>query len=251
MSDPILITGATGKIGRMLVRHFLESGNVVIATSRSTANLAALTVFPAAKDKLITVCADLGRAGGADHLTERLAAENLFPAALINNARDIDNLALEADGRASREAWLAEFELGVIAPYELAWQLAHQPTSTLSSVVNIGSMYGVVAANPSLYDDPLHQSPVHYGVVKAALIHLTKELSVRLAAKSIRVNTVSFGGIAGRADTDFHERYAKFTPLGRMLREDEVAGAIQFLISDAASGVTGHNLVVDGGWTAW
>jgi NAD(P)-dependent dehydrogenase (short-subunit alcohol dehydrogenase family) len=126
-----------------------------------------------------------------------------------------------------------------------------QKNSQLRRVVNIGSMYGTVAANTHLYTDPVGQSPLHYSVAKAALSHLTKELAVRLSKNSIQVNCVAFGGVEGRVDDAFKQRYAQLCPMGRMLREDEVVGPVDMLLSDKCSGVTGHTLAVDGGWSIW
>ena len=123
--------------------------------------------------------------------------------------------------------------------------------SRLAKVINIGSQYGLVAVNPHLYSDLSSQSPIHYGVAKAALVHLTKELSVRLASKQIYVNCVAYGGVEGRVNVDFQERYASLCPIGRMLNEDDLNGPIEFLLSDSSSGMTGHTLTVDGGWTLW
>mgnify|MGYP003739618353 FL=1 len=125
--------------------------------------------------------------------------------------------------------------------------LTNLPDSRLSSIVNISSMYGIVAPNPLLYDDGLKNSPVHYGVCKAALIHLTKELAVRLAPRNIRVNAISFGGVEGRVDEAFKSRYARLCPLGKMLTEEDLGGSVEFLASEQSRGITGHNLVVDGG----
>jgi NAD(P)-dependent dehydrogenase (short-subunit alcohol dehydrogenase family) len=248
----ILVTGATGKIGRALVRHFLTKGWTVIATSRSADKLAALASETGeSSQRLFGFTVDLAAQGSIHDLATDLAVKRLYPTVLVNNARDIGNLAVGGDGRPTRESWNGEFALGVVAPYELAWTLAHQNGSRLVAIVNIGSMYGIVAANPSLYVDPIRQSPIHYGPVKAALVQLTKELAVRLAPRGIRANAISLGGVEGRTDKEFHERYATLCPLRRMLREDEVAGAVEFLATNTASSMTGHNLVIDGGWTAW
>jgi NAD(P)-dependent dehydrogenase (short-subunit alcohol dehydrogenase family) len=108
-----------------------------------------------------------------------------------------------------------------------------------------------VAANPGLYENPASQSPLHYGVAKAALAHLTRELAVRLAPAGIQVNCIAFGGVEGRVDAEFRQRYAKLCPLGRMLNEGEVAGPVDMLLSDHFTAMTGHVLAVDGGWTIW
>ena len=123
--------------------------------------------------------------------------------------------------------------------------------SKLKNIINVSSIYGMVAPTPGIYKDFEKESPINYGVAKAALIQLTRELAVRLADKNIRVNSISYGGVEGRADKNFKKRYGQFCPDGRMLRRDEVYGAISFLLSEASSGMTGHNLVVDGGWTIW
>jgi hypothetical protein len=102
-----------------------------------------------------------------------------------------------------------------------------------------------------LYSDAVNQSPLHYGVAKAALQQLTRELAVRLANRDIQVNCVAFGGVEGRVDDAFKQRYAQLCPMGRMLREEEVVTPVDMLLSDGCSGVTGHTLAVDGGWGIW
>lgn len=175
----------------------------------------------------------------------------LEPDSLINNARSLSSLRVGELGITAREDFLAEFSLGVIVPYELVMALAFRPLSKLRSVVNIGSIYGSVAPNQNLYEDPVRQSPIQYGVSKAAVAHLSKELAVRLAPKGIRVNCVALGGVEGRADERFKSRYGSLCPAGRMLNEDEVSGPVDMLLSQCGAGVSGHVLLVDGGWTAW
>ncbi len=79
----------------------------------------------------------------------------------------------------------------------------------------------------------------------------TKNLAVQLAKLNIRVNSISYGGVEGRASKEFKERYARLCPIARMLKIKEVVGAVEFLATDMSSGMIGHNLIIDGGWTIW
>jgi NAD(P)-dependent dehydrogenase (short-subunit alcohol dehydrogenase family) len=248
----ILVTGGTGKFGHALVSHFLTAGDCVIATGLTDESLERLRAeYPDAGDKLSGIKADLTESGAIATLIDQLNAQDLSPDCLVNNARSISFLKIDQNGLVSRENFANEYLLDVIVPYELTMALMMQKGSQLRRVVNIGSMYGTVAANPHLYIDPIHQSPLQYSVAKAALAHLTKELAVRLAGKDIQVNCVAFGGVEGRVDEAFKQRYAQLCPMGRMLRVDEVVGPVDMLLSDKCSGITGHILAVDGGWGIW
>jgi NAD(P)-dependent dehydrogenase (short-subunit alcohol dehydrogenase family) len=248
----ILITGGSGKFGRLLVRHFLSQDDTVIATARSTFTLSDMNSAHADHGaRFIGVACDLSEDHAAAELAEVLARDGLHPDCLVNNARSLSYLKIQDDGRVSRENFAGEFLLDVIVPYELTMALAGQDGGRLRRVVNIGSQYGSVAANPEIYDNPAIQSPLHYGVAKAALAHLTRELAVRLAPAGIQVNCIAFGGVEGRVDMEFRQRYAKLCPLGRMLNESEVPGPVDMLLSDHFTAMTGHVLAVDGGWTIW
>ena len=118
-------------------------------------------------------------------------------------------------------------------------------------IINIGSIYGVVSADPGIYGDSGLNSPEVYAASKGGVIQLTRYLAIHLAKYNIRVNTISPGGIFNNQPEEFLEKYARKSPLSRMARADELKGALVFLASDASSYVTGHNLMVDGGWTAW
>jgi NAD(P)-dependent dehydrogenase (short-subunit alcohol dehydrogenase family) len=118
------------------------------------------------------------------------------------------------------------------------------------SIVNFGSTYGVQAPDFSVYRHAeMPPSPAHYSASKGGILNLTRYLASELGERGIRVNAVSPGGVFDEQDPTFVERYEANTPLGRMATPDDVAGAVVYLVSDAASYVTGHNLVVDGGWT--
>jgi NAD(P)-dependent dehydrogenase (short-subunit alcohol dehydrogenase family) len=248
----ILITGGSGKFGRILVSHFLAQGDTVIATARSEQSLSEMKSSHASHgERFIGVTCDLSAERAAERMIEFLTNDSIHPDCLVNNARSLNYLKMQENGRVSRENFTGELLLDVVAPYELTMALAGQPGGRLRHVVNIGSQYGSVAAHPGLYDAPATQSPLHYGVAKAALAHLTKELAVRLAHAGILVNCIAFGGVQGRVNAEFKQRYANLSPLGRMLNEDEVAGPVDMLLSDHFSAMTGHVLAVDGGWTIW
>ncbi len=245
----ILITGGTGKLGKHLVRHFLALGWEVGFTSTRPAGVSGLRADLGSPGALHGFVLDLADRDSIDSLVDSVKQEMTGVDFLVNNARSLDGLKIQPDGLTDRDDFLQELLIDVVAPYELTMKLAE--LERLRGVVNIGSMYGVVAPNLALYEDPASQSPVQYGVAKAALIQLTRELAVRLASRQVRVNCVAYGGFEGRVDQAFLDRYAKLVPNGRMLREDEFSGPIEFLCSDASSGMTGHTLSVDGGWTAW
>lgn len=253
-SRTILITGGTGKIGSQLVKHFLGKGFTVIFTSRSESNIKFLfqKLNSCHQDQqLYGIPVDLEKEDSSKEILEFLSDNKIWPDSLINCARNINHLKLGQNSMPSRASWFGEFLLDIIVPYELSMALVYHKNSELKNIINIASIYGVVAPNPTLYNNPEKESPIHYGIAKAALIHLTKELAVRFSGKGVRVNAISYGGVEGRVTEDFQERYAKLCPMGRMLKEEEVIGVADFLISDMSIGMTGHNLVVDGGWTVW
>ena len=123
------------------------------------------------------------------------------------------------------------------------------------SIVNIASIYGMVSPDQSLYQyrrdrGEVFYKPVAYSASKSALYNLTRYLAAYWGGKGVRVNTLTLGGVYNNQDPKFLERYNPKVPLGRMADVNEYNGVVQFLLSDAASYVTGSNIVADGGFTA-
>lgn len=118
------------------------------------------------------------------------------------------------------------------------------------SIVNIASIYGVVGNDFTLYEEFGGTSPAAYSAIKGGIINLTRYLSSYYGRKGIRVNCVSPGGIFDNQHPSFIARYEAKVPMGRLGNPDDIAPAVSFLLSDEAKYITGHNLIVDGGWTA-
>ena len=118
-------------------------------------------------------------------------------------------------------------------------------------IINIGSIYGLVSGDPRVYTDCSRNTSEVYAASKAGVIQMTRYWAVHLAPYNIRTNSISPGGVFNHQGEDFVANYAYRTPMGRMANEDELNAALLFLASDASSYINGHNLVVDGGWTAW
>lgn len=252
MRRTIIITGATGKFGKILVKNFLKKGDIIIAVGRSKKKLNQLKIYENNKNQnLFLVCADLMKSNTIIKIIKIIKKFELKPDTIINNARNLDYLKLDKNDKTNSINFLNEFKLGVVVPYQLVMSLVEAFKGSFRNVVNIGSIYGSVAPNVKLYKNFNKESSIQYGVTKSALEHLTKELSVRLAKNLVRVNCAAFGGIEGRADKLFKKRYSQLCPSGRMLTEEEIFGPIEMLISNKTSGVTGHVLMIDGGWTVW
>lgn len=251
MIETILITGGTGKFGRQFVKHFATKGWQVLFTTTSQDNANELIRMVGNDCCLVPLIVDFTKPQAVQEITNRIQDSGYTVNHLVNNARSLIFLQTDSLGQTSREDFLAEYLMDVIVPYELSMQLFNVQPNELRTITNIGSQYGIVAANPALYEDYPRQSPIQYSVAKAALIHLTKELAVRFSDFDIRVNCIAYGGVSGRVDDSFEARYAQLTPSGRMLSESDLIGPLDFLVSENCNAINGQTIQADGGWTLW
>jgi 3-oxoacyl-[acyl-carrier protein] reductase len=217
----------------------------------------------------------------ADTSTERLqAASKAIPAAALLGVLEMDVTQSESVKQAfaqiatkgSLDVLINNAGIGVFTPF---WEreyadfmhvmsvnaggtflctreaLRLMKDSATGSIVNIGSIYGVVSSDPRIYTDCSRMNSEVYSASKAAVIQLTKYFAVHSAEYGVRVNCVSPGGVFNQQGEDFVQNYSARTPLKRMAKDDEICGAVVFLASDESSYVSGQNIVVDGGFTSW
>jgi 2-deoxy-D-gluconate 3-dehydrogenase len=145
--------------------------------------------------------------------------------------------------------------VNLTGPFLVSQAAARQMvTQNKGSIINICSTYGLGGPDQRIYEkpgNPRTYKPVFYTVTKAGILGLTKYLATYYAGTEIRVNALTPGGVFNDHDEVFVRNYSARTVMGRMARKDEMNGALLFLASDASSYMTGGNLIVDGGWTAW
>ncbi len=247
-----LITGATGHLGSAMAHALAEAGASVIASSRRLANAHVVA------QRLPRVEQASHHAIEMDHMDEQ-SIERGFGAAisaagridvLVNNGHD----PTAADWRSVTGEQFTR-QLANATGYFLLARLLHEHVvarGAPGSIVLIGSMYGVVGSYPDAYDGVAPASPVAYHTLKGGLIQMTRHLAVYWAKDGVRVNCLSPGPFPSeRITPELVERLSAKSPMGRMGRPEELKGAIVFLVSPASSYMTGQNLIIDGGWTAW
>ena len=258
-----VVTGALGKLGAIWIGALLEAGASVFALDLPG------TRVPDDFKKLQAECEDsrlsLGRTDVRDRPSlEAICTECLqtlgTPSILVNNAGIDQPPADSSGGYRIEEIPLGVnreiFEVNTLGLFLVTQVFGSQMVKAgRGSIVNIGSLYASVSPDGRFYDhikmDPPFLKPPAYGASKAAVINLTRYLATLWAPHGVRVNALSPGGVLGGQDDEFKRKFCSRVPLGRMATEDDLRGPLLFLASRASSYVTGTELVVDGGFTAW
>ena len=259
----VLVTGGLGQIGASLTRAMLARGARVAVIEAPGATLAGSRLKAYADNSDFRLeNADVTDRGSVEAALAAIVDDWGTPAGLVN-AAGLDSppgAPLEENGpfetypEASWDKVMAVNVKGVMLCCQVIGGAMADDGG--GSIVNVASTYGLVSPDQSLYEyrrqrGETFYKPVAYSASKSALYNLTRYLATYWAPRGVRVNTLTPGGVFNGQDEDFLEGYARRAPMGRMARETEYDGAVVVMLSDASTYMTGANLVVDGGWTAW
>jgi 2-deoxy-D-gluconate 3-dehydrogenase len=259
-----IVTGGAGLLGAAHCRALAQAGGIVVIADidgESADRIAALVqqdsggqavpmrtdvTDPTSVDSLVDQT--LQRFGRIDILVNNAALDPKFdPASAESHSDSFEEFPLEL--------WEHSLRVNVTGMFLCAQAVAKPMLAAgRGTIVNICSTYGLVGPDQRLYEREGQEprfKPVAYSVSKAAALGLTRYLATYFAGKGIRVNALTPGGVFADHDDEFVKRYSAKTVLGRMAEREEISAALLFLVSEASSYMTGANLVVDGGWTAW
>ena len=253
------LSGASGLLGRAMAEGLAEAGAHVILNSRSQEKLEALASELRAKRYSVSVaCFDITDVDAVARMVEQVTTEHGRLDVLVNNASGGRPGTIETSTVHDFEDM---YRVNVLAAFQLVKSslplltAAGKASLGGASIINIASMYGVVSPDPAIYGTSGANNPPYYGAAKAALIQMTRYEACHLAPRRIRCNAISPGPFPARkylaAVPAFQAKLDGKNPMGRTGDPHELRGALVFLASDASSYVTGANLAVDGGWTAW
>ena len=254
----VLVVGADGNLGPLWVQALLEEGATVWGLGLAASKDSALQNL--SRDTPGLVLGDVDLSKSVERLTiEEALGVSLTPGSLDGVLLNAGIDSVPGTGHSSfedydRADWERVFGVNVFGVVECLNSVL-DALAVPSSVVMLGSLYGVVAPNPALMSHyaegkGLLKHPA-YGASKAALVAVAKHYGTNLAPQGVRVNTLTLGGVEAGPDDAFIQKYSALSPQGRMLRVEELMGAMVFLLSDDSRAMNGHNLLVDGGFTAW
>jgi NAD(P)-dependent dehydrogenase (short-subunit alcohol dehydrogenase family) len=247
-----LITGAAGHLGSAMSHALAEAGATVVVSSRQLADAQRFA------DALPRPSSGRHHGVELDHMDESSLTAGFEKAVELAGHVDIlianGHEPLAADWTAVTADQFNRQLQNATGYFLLARLLRNHVVERNASgvVIFVGSMYGVVGSYPAVYEGVSTASPVAYHALKGGLVHMTRHLAVSWAKDNVRVNCLSPGPFpSDKAPRELCERLKAHSPMGRMGKPDELKGAVVYLASSASSYMTGQNLLIDGGWTAW
>ncbi|MBW4621798.1 MAG: SDR family oxidoreductase [Cyanosarcina radialis HA8281-LM2] len=257
-----VVTGVLGKLGPTWCGALLEAGATVVGIDLPAAKISlgfAELQERYGQERLYLERGDICDRAQIVDIRDRILAQVGIPSILVNNA-GIDQPPGPAKTYLLEEVPLEVcrqvFEVNILGAFQVTQIFGSSMVKAKrGSIINIGSLYASVSPDVRMYDhldcDPPFIKPPAYGASKAALINLTRYFATHWGPVGVRVNALSPGGVLGGQDAEFKRKFGDRVPLGRMANLDDLIGPLIFLASDASAYVTGIELLVDGGFTAW
>jgi len=256
-----VVTGALGLLGKQHCQALSEAGASVIVSDLDESECAKFASTLSAL--ALGISADITNKNSVKDLRDKILSNYGKVDILVNNAAINDKFedplsALEESKFENYpvEIFKRSLDVNVTGMFLCSQVIGTEMANKgYGSIINIASTYGLVAPDQSLYKNEKGEQTfyksVSYPVTKGAVISFTKFLAAYWGNKGVRVNTLTPGGVENNQDEFFVKNYSSKTPLGRMAHHTDYKGALIFLASEASSYMTGANLVIDGGWTAW
>jgi NAD(P)-dependent dehydrogenase (short-subunit alcohol dehydrogenase family) len=237
----IIVTGGNGLLGKEIIKKLMTEGAICINIDINHNTL----------NDLSCIQCDITDSNSIDEAIKLI----------INNFNHIDGLVNNAYPRT--KDWGLKFEDIDFHSWQsnIDWQLnsyfyftqqvsKYMVKQGFGSIVNMASVYGVVGPDFTVYDGTEMTMPAAYSAIKGGIVNFGRYLASYLGPSGVRVNTISPGGIFDNQNSVFVNNYNKKVPMRRMGLPHDISPAVSFLLSDDANYITGHNLIVDGGWTS-
>lgn len=262
-----VVTGGVGLLGAEFCRTLAEAGAAVAVVDLNAEKATAVaTDLQESGHQAIGIATDITNPQSVNNMVEKVVTTYGRLDILVNSAALDPKFDPEAAARGIApgkfeeyplDQWNAALNVNLTGMFLVTQACVKQMIARgqKGSIINICSTYGLNGPDQRIYrkadgSQPAYK-PVYYTVTKAGVVGFTKYLAAYYMETEIRVNMLTPGGVYNNHDETFAKNYAAKTILGRMARKDEMNGALLFLASDASSYMTGNNVIVDGGWTAW
>lgn len=247
----VLVTGGYGHLGTAISVGLAGAGADVFVLGRDKKKFEQAFADTAQKNIRFQLC-DISQTQSVATAFKKVVELSGKIDVLVNNAFYSKGQHPE---RLSDDEWAFGIDGNLNSVYRCIREVIPFLKEHGGKIINVSSMYGLVSPDFNIYDEsPASLNPPHYGAAKAGVLQLTRYFACYLGKYNITVNAVTPGPFPSEAvqqDEVFIQKLKKKTPLGRIGKPEELAGAFVYLASDASTFMTGQNMVIDGGWTAW
>lgn len=250
----IIISGGAGHLGSAMSEGFVQYGAKVYIASRNVEKNAKFAEYLSKKydTDVFFEQLDTTDTNSVQVMVDRVLNRESRIDVLVNNSYSGKTGDMTT---VTEEDWLESFDGSIHSSFRVTKAVLPTMVKQQSgSIINIATMYGVVSPNPEIYGDTGQNNPPHYGAAKAGIIQFSKYLAGHYGKHGIRVNSISPGPFPNpdvQRNQAFINELSRKNPLNRIGKPEELKGVAILLASDASSYITGQNICVDGGWTAW